>query len=359
MKIIDRYILKRYLGTFALFILLFAPIGIIINLSEKIDKILENKVPFNEVMIYYYHFTIYFAHMLFPLFLFLSVIFFTSKLANNTEIIAILSSGISFWRFVRPYLYGAVIVSVISFGMGMFLVPKASKGFNEFSYTYLKKGKGQDKETHDVYRQINDNDFIYVSNFIPKSRTGFDFTLEHVEDHQLKYKISASRISFNEKDSTYRLTNYLYREIGQRTDSLSKVVYKDTLFSFDLDDLTPVTYVAETLNYQELNDFIDLEKKRGSPNISRYLLVKYRRWSLPISTFILTIMAVAVSSFKRRGGMGVNLAIGIVIAFVYVFFDKIFGTMAEQSGFSPLLAVLIPNVSFGLLATYLVIYAKR
>lgn len=359
MKIIDRYILKRYLGTFTLFVLLFAPIGIIINLSEKIDKILENKVPFNEVLIYYYHFTIYFAYMLFPLFLFLSVIFFTSKLANNTEIIAIFSSGISFWRFVRPYIFGAVIVSVLSFVLGMYLVPKASKGFNEFSYTYLKKGKNQDKETRDVYRQINNNDFIYVSNFIPKSRTGFDFTLEHVEDYQLKYKISASRISFNDKDSTYRLTNYLYRKIGPRTDSLSKEVFKDTLFSFDLEDLTPVTYVAETLNYKELNDFIELEKRRGSPNINRYLLVKYRRWSLPISTFILTIMAVAVSSFKRRGGMGVNLAIGIVIAFVYVFFDKIFGTMAEQSGFSPLLAVLFPNLTFGLLATYLVIYAKR
>lgn len=359
MKIIDRYILKRYLGTFVMFILLFAPIGIIINLSEKIDKILENNAPFEEVLMYYYHFTIYFAHMLFPLFLFLSVIFFTSKLANNTEIIAILSSGISFWRFVRPYLYGAVIISIFSFIMGMYLVPKASKGYNEFAYTYLKKGKGQDKETRDVYRQINDHDFIYVSNFIPKSKTGFDFTLEHVEDHQLKYKISATRISFMEKDSTYRLTNYFYRGIGPRTDSLSKVTYKDTLFLFDLEDLTPVTYVAETLNYKELNTFIAQEERRGSSNINRYLLVKYRRWSLPVSTFILTIMAVAVSSFKRRGGMGVNLAIGIVIAFVYVFFDKIFGTMAEQSGFSPLLAVMIPNLSFGLLAAYLIIHAKR
>ncbi|MDT8416098.1 MAG: LptF/LptG family permease [Flavobacteriaceae bacterium] len=358
MKIIDWYILKRYLGTFAMIIVLFAPIGIIINLSEKIDKILENEVPVNEVLVYYYHFTIYFAHMLFPLFLFLSVIFFTSKLANNTEIIAILSSGISFWRFVRPYIFGAIIVSLASFVLGMFLVPKASKGFNEFAYQYLKKGH-QEREKTNLFRQINDNDFIYVSNFIPKNKTGFDFTLEHVENNQLIYKISATRIQFIEKDSLYRLSNYLLREIGPREDKLTSATFKDTLFTFDLEDLTPLEYVAETLNYKELNSFIALEKKRGSSNINRYLLVKYRRWSLPISTFILTIMAVAVSSMKRRGGMGVNLAIGIGVAFVYVFFDKIFGTMAEQSGFSPLMAVLIPNLSFGIVALYLLYYAKR
>jgi lipopolysaccharide export system permease protein len=136
-------------------------------------------------------------------------------------------------------------------------------------------------------------------------------------------------------------------------------VFKDTLFSFNLEDLTPVEYVAETLNYEELNKFIATEKRRGSSNINRYLLVKYRRWSLPVSAFVLTIMAVAVSSMKRRGGMGVNLALGILIAFVYVFFDKIFGTMAEQSGFSPLLAVSLPNVVFGVVAIYLLYNAKR
>jgi len=358
MKIIDRYILKRYMGTFLMFLVLFAPIGIIINLSEKIDKILENKVPVNEVLVYYYHFTIYFAHMLFPLFLFLSIIFFTSKLANNTEIIAILSSGISYFRFIRPYLFGAVLVSIMAFILGMYMVPKASKGFNEFTYEYLKKGK-KERESTNLYRQVNDHEFIYVSNFIPKNKTGFDFTLEHVIGNKLIYKISATRIKYIDKDTTYKMTNYVKRTIGEDTDKIVSQVFKDTLFSFKLEDLTPVEYVAETLNYEELNKFIATEKRRGSSNINRYLLVKYKRWSLPISAFVLTIMAVAVSSMKRRGGMGVNLAIGILIAFIYVFFDKIFGTMAEQSGFSPLLAVLLPNVVFGILASYLLYNAKR
>src|SRR5210317_1888284 len=164
MKILDWYILKRYLGTFILMLLLFIPIGIVVNLAEKIDKILENEVPFIEVAWYYLDFTIYFANLLFPLFLFLSVIWFTSKLANNTEVIAFLSSGVSFYRFLRPYMIGATIVCLGALFLGMFLAPEASKGFNEFTYKYLKKGK-KDRTRSNVYRQINDNDYIYVSYF--------------------------------------------------------------------------------------------------------------------------------------------------------------------------------------------------
>ena len=141
MKILDWYILKRYLGTFVTMLLLFIPIGITVNLAEKIDKILANEVPFVEVAIYYLNFTIYFANLLFPLFLFLSVIWFTSKLANNTEVIAFLSSGVSFWRFLRPYIIGATIVCIGAYFLGTYLAPRASKGFNEFTYQYLKKGK--------------------------------------------------------------------------------------------------------------------------------------------------------------------------------------------------------------------------
>src|SRR5690554_3655857 len=155
-SILDRYILKRYLGTFALLMLLFIPIGITVNLAEKIGRILENEVPFIEVAKYYLNFTIYFANLLFPLFLFLSVIWFTSKLANNTEIIAFLSSGVSFSRFLRPYLIGATIVCIAALGFSMYLAPKASKGFNEFSYEYLKKGR-KDRDQSNVYTQINKN----------------------------------------------------------------------------------------------------------------------------------------------------------------------------------------------------------
>ncbi|MCB0449249.1 LptF/LptG family permease [Mariniflexile maritimum] len=360
MKILDWYILKRYLFTFFMMLLLFIPIGITVHLAEKIGRILENEVPLGEVLIYFYNFTIYFAHLLFPLFLFLSVIWFTSKLANNTEVIAFLSSGVSFTRFLRPYLIGATIVAILSILLGLYLAPKASEGFNDFTYKYLKKGKTAFEDTNvNVFRQINDNEIIYVSSFDVANKIGRDFTLEHFEGNKLKYKITANNIHYIEEDTIYRLSNYVKRTVGEDKDALEIEASKDTLFSFDADDLIPVIYAAETKMYGDLKQFIAKEEARGSSNVGRFKLVLYRKWSLPVSVFILTIIAVAVSSIKRRGGMGVNLAVGICIAMVFVFFDKIFGVMAEQSDFSPLVAVWFPNVIFGLLAIYLLQHAKR
>ncbi|MCG9973060.1 LptF/LptG family permease [Christiangramia crocea] len=358
MKILDWYILKRYLGTFIMMLVLFIPIGITVNLAEKIDKILENEVPFIEVVYYYVDFTVYFANLLFPIFLFLSVIWFTSKLAMNTEIVAFLSSGVSFYRFLRPYLVGATIVCVGALILAMYLAPQASKGFNEFKYQYLKRGE-QTRETNDVYRQVKDNEYIYASHFQPKSKSARNFTLEHFEGNELEFKISASHLRYNEEDSTYELTRVDKRIIGKEEDSIMYMRTLDTILPFEFDELTPESYIAETLNYTELNEFIEKERRRGSGNINRYLVVAYKRWSIPISAYILTIIAVAVASFKRRGGMGVNLAVGITLAFIFVFFDKVFGTMAEQSTFSPLVAVWFPNVVFGILAVILLYRAKR
>lgn len=358
MKIIDKYLLKRYLATFFVMLFLFIPIGIVIDVSEKINKILANKVPFPDVALYYLHFTIYFANLLFPIFLFLSVIWFTSKLANNTEIIAILSSGISFTRFLRPYIIGATIISVFALVMGFFVVPRASQGFNDFRYKFLKSNK-QTRETANVYREISPGEFIYVSNFSPESQTAFDFSLKKFKGDKLDFIINSSRIKFNEKDSSYTMYNYTKRKIGELDDILISEKKKDTVFKFDLEDLTPVIYIAETLTVGELNEFIDKERERGSSNIDTYLVVLYRKYSLPVSAFILTIIAVAVSSMKRRGGMGMNLAIGIGLAFTFIFFDKIFGTLAEKSSIPPFVAVWLPNFVFGILAIYLLRNAKR
>lgn len=361
LTIIDKYILKRYLATFAVMLLLFIPIGIVVDVSEKINKMLENKVPFLEIALYYYNFTVYFANSLFPIFLFLSVIWFTSKLANDTEIIAILSSGISFTRFLRPYIIGASIVSVFVLLMGFFVVPAASEGFNNFRYTYLKGGgkEAMRGDNTDVYRQINDNEFIYVNSFNTESKTAFNFSLEKFKNEKLVHKITASRIKWNPKDSTYTMYDYTKRTVGELNDTIEKLPEKNAVFTFDLEDLTPVVYIAETLSLGKLNAFIDKERERGSSNINVYLVVLYKKYSVPVSAFILTIIAVAVSSMKRRGGMGTNLAIGIALAFAFVFFDKIFGVLAEKSSIPPMLAVWLPNIAFGILAIYLLRNAKR
>jgi lipopolysaccharide export system permease protein len=175
----------------------------------------------------------------------------------------------------------------------------------------------------------------------------------------MKFKISASRLKFNPEDSIYTLSNFEKRIIKDREDVILRKSSIDTVLPFEFDELTPVEYIAETLDYRELKEFIEIEKRRGSANISSYQIVAYKRWSVPVSAFILTIIAVSVSAMKRRGGMGANLAIGIVIAFAYIFLDKVFGTIAEKSTFSPLIAVWFSNILFGVLAIYLLIKAKR
>ena len=341
-------------------LLLFIPIGIVIDVSEKVNKMIENHVPFGQIALYYLNFTIYFANLLFPIFLFLSVIWFTSKLANNTEVIAILSSGISFTRFLRPFIIGASIVSIFALLMGFFIVPKASEGFNNFRYTYLKgNGVNEMRKSTDVLRQVSDDEFIYVSNFNAMSKMGFNFSLEKFKGERLAYKISADRIKWNANDSSYTMYRYTKRTVGELGDVIEHAPMKKAKFKFELEDLTPVVYIAETLSLVDLNNFIDKERKRGSANINVYLVVLYKKYSIPVSAFILTIIAVAVSSMKRRGGMGMNLAIGILLAFTFVFFDKVFGVMAEKSSIPPIIAVWIPNVSFGILAIYLLQNAKR
>ena len=358
MKKIDWYIFKRYLITFTAMLFMFIPIGIIIDVSEKINRMIENKVAFKDVLVYYYGFTIYFANLLFPIFLFLSIIWFTSKLANNSEIIAILSSGISFTRFLRPYLIGATLVSFVTLLMGFFILPDASEKYWDFRYTYLKKNV-ETRQTSDIFRQVNPNEYMYVSSYNVLSKTGFDFIYEKFNDNKLEYKLYANRVKYNEKTKDYSLFNYVKRTVGKNGDVIEKKEKLTRKFEFEPDDLTPVVYVAETMNIFDLVKFIDKERAKGSSNLDVYLVVLYNKFSIPASAFILTIIAVAVSAMKRRGGMGVNLAIGILVAFSFVFFDKIFGTLAEKSSIPPIVAVWFPNIVFGILAFYLLRNARR
>ena len=360
LKILDWYILKRYLGTFFSLFLIFIPIAILANLAEKIDNIFEKKLAFLDVLVFYGNFSIHFAYLLFPLLLFLSVIWFTSKLANKTEIIAILSSGVSYTRFLRPYLIGSSLVCLLTLLAGMFIVPKANEGYNNFNQTYLKSRRSL-KDTENLYRQLDEKEYIYAHEFSPEKKTATKFTLEHIEDNKLTHKISADKLVYVPKDSIYKLYKYVKRVVKDSSDVIVRKNVHDTILNFDIDRLTPVKYVAETLNYFELKEFMRLEELRGSPNMNRYRVEAYKRVSLPVAAYVLTIIGVAVSSMKRRGGMGVNLIFGLVIAFAFVFFDKVFGTIATQpnSTLSPFFAVWFPNIVFAFLAIYLLLKARR
>ena len=339
-------------------LLLFIPIGILVDISEKIDKFKEFDVPLQEIASYYLDFVWYFGNTLYPLFVFLSVIWFTSKIANNSEIIAILSSGISFNRYLRPFMIAASVIALMAFYSGMFIVPAKNKSFNEFSYKYLKKGK-KSRETSKIYKQVDENDFVYVSSYNPTRELAYDFSYEHFNKNNLEFKITARNIRWIKEDSVYRLTDYFKRTFKGDIQFIESKKILDTIFSFKINELSSVNYMAETQNFFELNEFIKQEEESGSPLINNHLLVRHKRWSLPLSTFILTLLAVSASSFKRREGMGVNLAFGIITAFTFVFFDKFFSVMVSKSGLSPFLGAWIPNIVFLLLAIYFLKYAKK
>ena len=345
MKIIDKYIIKKYLTTFFVMFGLFIPIGIMVDFAEKIDKFRENEVPGDLIFSYYIDFIWYFGSQLYPVFLFLAVIFFTSRLANNTEITAILSSGLSFKRFSKPYFIATTLIVVFALFAGMFIVPKSNQNFNEFISEYIKS---EDKrKTSRLFKQINEREYIYVSSYDPSRKRGINFTLENFVDNELKHKITATTIRWD--DSIFRLTNYFKRTMIGDKEIINKVTRKDTLLNFDIDDLSPLNYVAETLNFFELNELIRYERRAGSPLINSHLLVRHKRYTIPLSCFILTLIAISVSSFKKRGGTGSNLAIGVSLGFLFIFLDKIFSVLVIKSNFSPAIA------SWGILFVFLTI----
>ena len=358
MNKIDNYILKKFLLTYILIQLLFVPIAIVVNLADNIDKLLAKQVPLAEIIDHYYNFSIYFSSSLLPLFLFLAITWFTSKLSSNSEIIAMYSSGVSLKRILRPYMIGSLIIAIFSLLTGMFVVPESTKKYNDFSYKYLK-GNRKATDNKNIFRKINENEYIYLTQFNQKNNVGTNFTLENFSDEKLNFKISSTSIRYIPDLKKYRLNNYSKRIITDSIDIIQNKRTLDTLFSFSVEDLTPLNYVAESLNYNQLIDFINIEKNRGSTNIERYMVVKYKKWSIPFSIFILTLIGFSVSAEKRRGGTGVNLAFGICVAMIYVFFDKIFGVLAQQSDLSPIIAVWLPNFLFGILAIYLVYNAKK
>ena len=357
MKILDLYIIKKYIATFFMMLGLFIPIGIMVDIAEKIDKFRENEVPTEEIIDYYIDFIWYFGNQLYPVFIFLAVIWFTSRIANNTEITAMLSSGLSYNRFLRPYLISASLIMLFTFFSGMFIVPKSNLSFNEFISTYIKNK--EERQTDRLFKQINNNEYVYVSSYDPSRKRGVNFTLEHFNGIKMKHKISSTTIRWLEEDSVFRLMNYRIRTFKDDLEILEKTNYKDTILDFNINDLAPVNYVAETLNYSQLNKLIRYEKSSGSTLINSHLLVRHKRYTLPLSCFVLSIIGVSVSSFKQRGGMGLNLAIGVSLGFFFIFLDKILGVLVVKSNFSPGIAAWGVIFIFSLIAFFLLKKAMK
>ncbi|WP_457615466.1 LptF/LptG family permease [Lutibacter sp.] len=355
MKILDKYILKKYLSTFLLILVLLIPIAIVIDVSEKIDRFLRHAdLSASEIIKdYYVNFVIIYGNTFMPLALFIAVIIFTSKLASNTEIIAIYSAKISFTRFLKPYFIGATIVTIIALLMNHFIVPSSNKIYEEFHRTYLQKKKIDVNDLSNVNLQLSPNEYVFFRNFNVTRNIGYHFTYERFDGPVLKYKLFADNIRWNTKDSTYKLANYRKRFYLKNKDFIESGYKFDTTFNFTPKDLITVDYLAKEMNSIKLNQYIKQARLRGVKNLNAYLVEFHKRTSLPIASYILTFIAVALGSKKRRGGMGVNLAIGITLMFVYVFFLKIAEVLGAGADTNSLIMVWIPNFIFGAIAIFL------
>jgi lipopolysaccharide export system permease protein len=296
-----------------------------------------------------------------PLALFIAVILFTSKLSNNTEIIAITNARVSFTRFLYPYFLGATLVTIISLAMNHFVVPSSSKERKKFEKEYIKNRsqKNELKLVSEFSLQLTDSTYIFIRSFDTDRKSGYDFTSEVYDGLKLKSKLVSRTITFNEKDSTFTLLNWKKRQIYKDRDSIFTGNKIDTVFNFTPKDLIYKSALAQEMPSNELLKFIKISKKRGVKNLNAYLVEFHKRTSLPIASYVLTIIAVALAFRKRRGGTGVNLALGIGIMFLYVFLMKITEVLGAVAGVNSLIYVWMPNVLFGCVAVYLYYYARK
>lgn len=331
---------------------------VVFDISEKVDDFFESQAPFRAILFdYYLNFIPYFGNLFSPLFTFIAVIFFTSKMAGNSEIISILTSGVSFNRFLRPFLLSAVLLCVLSFVLGNFIIPASNQLRLDFEYEYLKSPyKNRDK---DIHMQIEPGTFIYIESYNIQKNIGYKFSIEDFENDELKRKLYSSYIEWDEQKEKWTIYNYIEREIDGLYEQISKGEQKDTVLNLRPNDFNFRLSMVETMNYYELNSFIDKEKMKGSKNLVFHLIEKHKRIAFPFATIILTLVAVAMASRKVKGGIGLHLGIGLLISFSYILFMQISTTFATNGDLSPIVAVWVPNLMFSLLALYLLRKAPK
>ncbi len=349
---IDKYIIKKFIGTYIFAILLIIGIVIIFDISEKIDDFVDKNAPLNEIIFSYYaNFIPYFMNMFSPMFVFIAVIFFTSKLAANSEIIAMLAGGISFRRLMYPYLLSASAIALFSLLLGLFVIPPANKGRLAFEQTYIKKK--YENKGRNLHYQISPGTFMYVESFATWNNTAYKFTLETVEGHQIKSKLSAQSAQWDTSKGCWNLRNYHLREYYGSSEVIKTGASLDTALVITLDDFYRRKNVVETLNYPQLNELIETQQMRGDQMVKYALIEKHTRFAMPFSAFILTIMGVSLSSKKRRGGIGLNIGIGIALSFSYILFLRFSQMFVHTGTLPPSLALWLPNIIFAVIAVFL------
>ncbi|MDR3273212.1 MAG: LptF/LptG family permease [Flavobacteriaceae bacterium] len=360
--IIDRYIIKNYIGTLLFMLVLLIAIFLVIDVQGHYQNYADAGITIMTSLKEYYPFYVIWAANIFAsILVFISVIYFTSRMTNNTEVVAITSSGASFFRFSRPYLIVALMIMVTSLGINHFLLPWANIKKNEFQVMTLSgRQKAEYMANQQISSQISPNEYLFVNSYSRQSKRGTGFLYQKFSDkRQLVQEIRANDIYWSEVDTTYVLNSYYERTISPegKVLSLNNGTTLKKQFSFTPDELLPESYVAETMNTPELTKFIKQERMKGSTNVNNYLNELFQRTSSPVAVVILTFLALSLSSTKKRGGLGLNLAIGITCAFLFIFSFQALKIVSAKGAIASWIAVWLPNLIFGIVT--LILYLKR
>lgn len=355
-KIIDRYIIRKFLGTYVFAIILLLAIVVMFDINEKLDAFL--KAPLRATIVdYYFNFIPYFANQFAPLFTFIAVIFFTSKLATHNEIVAMLSSGMSFRRLLRPYMVSAAVIAAASFVLSAYIIPPANVKRIDYTNTYVKN-KRVDYGAN-IMLMVAPNEIAYINRYDNITKTGIRFSLESFDkDKRLISRLTATSIRW---DTLYnwRVNDYVIRDFRDGREYITKGMSLDTIIPFEPRDFLIAVNDCEKMTTPALARYVERQKERGVANIRTFEVEYHRRYAMTAAAFILTIIGMSLSSRKVKGGMGLNIGIGLVLSFGYILFMTVTQTFALSGLTSAMVAMWIPNVLFSLIALVLYIRARR
>lgn len=358
MKKIDKYILLKFLGTFVLSISLIIIIVIVFDISEKIEDFVSKKAPLRAIIFdYYLNFIPYFVNLFSALFTFIAVIFFTSRMAANSEIVAILSNGVSFWRMLYPYLVAATIIAISSLLLNAYVIPHTNKKRIAFEEIYYRNKFHNDK--WHMHFQLEPGTFAYVERYDIDDNFGHRFSLEKLHGQQLYYKLLSDGIKWDTVTHKWQIRNYVIRKINGDKETISRGDKLDTIIALKPQDFGRKTNNIETMTLPQLSKYIADEKIKGSPNLEPFEIEKHKRLAMPFATIILTLIGVSLSSRKVRGGIGIHIGLGLLISFSYILFMQVSSTFAVSGQLSPFISVWIPNILYSLLAWYLLKKAPK
>ena len=354
LKILDWYIIRKFIGTYFYSIALIISISIVFDINENLAKFTQYHAPLKAIVVdYYMNFVPYFANLFSPLFVFIAVIFFTSKLAGNSEIISMLAAGVSFKRLMRPYMISAAIISIMTFFLGAYVIPKGTIIRQNFETIYKNKKKNTSAEN--VQLQVGKGVIAYIQHYDNNLKKGYGFCLDKFEDKKLVSHMTASEIQYDTiSDSKYhwKARNWRIRQLKGMRETITSGSVKDTTIMMEPTDLVFSKGQQETFTSPQLRDYISKQIDRGSGNVVQYEVEFHKRIATSFASFILTTIGLSLSSRKRKGGMGLYLGIGLALSFTYIMLQTVSSTFAINADTPPMLAAWIPNIIFTVVAYF-------